>query len=368
MRIILAPDSFKGTLTSAEVCAIVADALRERVPQAECVSIPMADGGEGTLAAVCAAVPGCRRIPVPAHDPLGRPVPAEYALLPDGQTALVELAVASGLGLLAPAERNPLAATTYGTGETIAAALQAGCTRLVVGLGGSATVDGGAGIAAALGAVFRGTDGTAALPRPDSLDRLVAVEWDRARWAHIEVTIASDVTNPLLGPDGAAAVFGPQKGATPEMVRTLEHSLAAWAALWHDDGTRPGDGAAGGAGFILRQLFPQCCTESGARLVGKLAGLEEAIANADLVITGEGASDQQTLHGKLPWIVAECARRHRVPVTLLSGYVSRSARPALADAFDQLVSTVDAPLPEAQLTRAVAADNLRRAAAHIQLP
>ena len=254
MKFVLAPDSFKGTLSAAEVCAIEAEAIREVLPDAQIVSLPLADGGEGTLDVIALTRPEAKRIVVDCHDPLGREITACYLLLPDG-TAIVELAQASGLQLLVPEERNPLKANTFGTGELILHALKNGCRKLIVGLGGSATVDGGLGIVAALAGSSINKVKEMASQELNSFFTSNILD-SKGIGSELQVTIASDVTNPLLGPNGAAAVFGPQKGATPEMVEILEQRLHQWASLWHDDGNQPGDGAAGGVGFILRTARP----------------------------------------------------------------------------------------------------------------
>lgn len=369
MKIVLAPDSFKGTLRSIEVCDIEAQAIHEVMPEAQIVRLPLADGGEGTLDAIAHAQPNSRCITVPCHDPLGREIAAEYLLLPDGKTAVIELAQASGLQRLRPDEFNPLQASTFGTGEILRSVLDRGIRKLIVGLGGSATVDGGLGIAGALGLGFMSQEGsplqlTIGQSFPTAPQNCSSMELlSRARITYlnkaatplrpsydlVELVIASDVTNPLLGPNGAATVFGPQKGATPEMVAQLEMALANWARLWQDDGTCPGDGAAGGVGFLLRKLFTHCKTESGGELVCRIAGLPAALADADLVITGEGASDSQTLGGKLPVVVSRHAGASGVPCALLSGYLPPQAKTSLAPYFQHMAGTTDKPLPPAEL-------------------
>ena len=349
MKIVLAPDSFKGTLSAAEVCAIEARALRELLPDAQIIALPLADGGEGTIEAIEAACHQARKVAVGCHDPLMREISAAYLRLPDG-TAVVEVAQASGLNRLAPSECNPLLANTFGTGEIIRHAQQDGSRRLIVGLGGSATVDGGLGLAAALGARFFDRSGQPLPPTTDSLDQIQTIERPSGL-EEISLTIASDVNNPLLGSNGAAAVFGPQKGATPQMVDILEKRLRRWASLWHDEGNQPGDGAAGGLGFILRKLFPNCQTVSGGELVCRLAALERQLANAELVITGEGASDAQTLNGKLPMIVSRLANDASVPCALLSGYLPPAARYALDAYFLYLKGTIGKPPAPQDLTR-----------------
>ncbi len=364
-NILLAPDSFKGTLSCGEVCEIEGAVLKQFFPEAAVRFMPMADGGEGTIAAIHAGLPGVKLIPVAAHDALGRECQAQYALLPDGVSAVVELASASGLERIAPRERNPWIAGTYGTGEVLKAVIASGVRRIVVALGGSATVDGGVGIAIALGAEVLDKTGASLPPIAASLAEATTIKWDPTAVSDIEVIIASDVTNPLLGQSGAAAVFGPQKGADDKMVGALESALSNWANLWQDDGTCPGDGAAGGAGFILRKLFSRCSSRPGAILVGEIVGLDAALSAADLVITGEGASDEQTLCGKLPWRVADAAARYSCPVALLSGFISPKAKSALEQHFQWVLATVEQPLPKEQLTAENARVNLATATGNL---
>ena len=321
MKIILAPDSFKDCLNSMDVCSILEDAARQELGDVEIRSFPMGDGGEGTLDAVLAATNG-RRETLLVRDPLGRPVEACYALLPNGE-AFVEMAQASGLERLSKDERNPLLTSTYGTGQLIAAALDTGCRRITVGIGGSATTDGGAGMAVALGARLVDADGRELDGHGGDLQKIVHVERDGLdpRLKDCVFCVASDVTNPLCGEHGAAAVFGPQKGATPQIVAELDAGLSHWADLLvggEKYAREKGDGAAGGLGFGLRVLCGATMA-SGARLVAELTGLPEAMDGADVVITGEGRTDEQTLCGKLPAVVASYAHAHGVRCVLISG-------------------------------------------------
>lgn len=323
MRIVLAPDSFKGNMRSPAVCAALARGIHQALPEAEIISVPMADGGEGTTESVAAAagVP-LRRVPV--SGPLGAPAEAAYALLPDG-TAVAEMASASGIELLRTEELNPLRASTYGTGQLLKAMLDAGATRIILGIGGSATVDGGAGMAQALGYRLLDAAGNDLPAGAESLSRLVAIDPAGAhpRLGRCPIQIACDVTNPLLGTTGAVAVFAPQKGATPAMLPVLENGLAQLAKTWQAQSllasvSEPGDGAAGGLGAGLR-AFCQAKLVSGARLVAEAVGLHSALENADFVLTGEGCSDASTAYGKLPAVVAELAKGQGVPAILVSG-------------------------------------------------
>ena len=320
LRVVVAPDKFKGTLAASKAALAIAAGLRRTesglFASARFDLCPLADGGEGTVGALVTATSG-RLVEIPAHDPLGRPISARYGLLGDGMTAVVELAAASGLHLVSAAERDAGRATTLGTGELIAAALASGCKRLVLGLGGSATTDGGTGMARALG--YRFLDGSgrelpwggAALAELARIEPPAAVAGSALEG--VQVTVASDVTNPLTGPDGAASVYGPQKGASPQLVRQLDRALSVLGEriledLGVDVMALPGAGAAGGSGagavaFLGARLRP------GAELVSEAVGLSERLGGADLVVTGEGQIDAQTLFGKVPFWVAKAARQ-----------------------------------------------------------
>lgn len=337
MRVVVAPDSFTGTLTAVAAAAAVGAGWRSARPRDVVREVPVADGGEGTVAAVAAAtgaVPRTARV----ADPLGRPVDAEWLLLDDG-TALVETAAASGLWRLAPEERNPRRTTTRGTGELVRAALDAGARRVVLGLGGSATIDGGAGLCQALGVRLLDAAGTDLDGGGGALSRLDRVDVRRLdpRLRDVELVAAADVDSPLLGPDGASAVFGPQKGADPAAVADLDAGLARWATVLRRDlPTAPhvtsiaGGGAAGGLGAGLVALCG-ARLEPGAALVIGLVGLRDAVDRADVVVTGEGSLDHQTLRGKAPYAVAALARDAGRPCLALAGVV-RLSRPELAAA------------------------------------
>lgn len=323
MKIILAPDKFKGNMSSPEVCSVLRQAIQEELPEVQIVSLPLADGGEGTVDAIVAARHGSFR-GVRVRGPLGKTVNAVIGMYGQGRNAVLEMSSASGLALLKGETLNPLRADTFGTGELIAAALELGVESLTIGLGGSATVDGGTGMARALGYRFLDADGKELPPGPEHLVRLDKISTQDAdrRLFHTRIFAACDVASPLLGPYGAAAVYGPQKGATPDMTATLEAALTRLAEVWKRQGmlddAKPGDGAAGGLGAGLRAF---CGAEpvSGARFVIDITGLEKQLDGAGLVITGEGCTDSQTAAGKLCAEVAETARRRHVPVLLLSG-------------------------------------------------
>jgi glycerate kinase len=332
LRIIVAPDSFKGSLSSVEAARAIEAGLRRAAPEASVTAVPMADGGEGTVEAVLAAAGGeLRRLRVAG--PLGEPVEAAYGLLPDGETAVIETASASGLTLVPPERRDPLATTTYGTGQLIFDALEQGAKRLYIGLGGSATNDGGMGLAQALGVRFLDAAGHvieergcgALLKRVERID-LTALD---PRFASAEIVVLSDVTNPLCGPEGASFVYGPQKGASPETAALLDQGLAHYAgrmaaAVGRDVSGEPGAGAAGGLGAALI-AFSRARMRRGIEVILELARFGEAAACADLVITGEGRTDAQTAYGKVPAGIAEAASRRGVPVICLSGGLGEGA-------------------------------------------
>ena len=332
MRIVIAPDSFKGSLAADQAAGAIAAGIARARPDAEAVLRPVADGGEGTVAAALGAGYRPRRVRVSGPD--GRPVAATFAL--DGTTAVVELAAAAGLGLLEhPA---PLTATTRGVGELLRAALDAGARRIVLGIGGSATTDGGAGMLQALGVRLLDADGTDVPPGGGGLARLARLDATGLdpRLAGVDLVVASDVDNPLTGPSGAAAVFGPQKGASADDVARLDAALSRYAAvLARDGGVRVADvpGAGGAGGTAAGAMLLGARVVSGAGLVCDLVGLDAAVAGADLVLTGEGSLDEQTLRGKAPAEVAIRAGAAGVPCVGLAGVVRLSAEQAAGAGF-----------------------------------
>jgi glycerate 2-kinase len=324
----VAPDSFGGALDSVGVAAAIATGWLKARPGDEVLRRPMADGGEGTLAAVADALgDGAERRTIETTDPLGRPISADWLLLGDGHDAFIEMAAASGLARLAADERTPQnagAASTRGTGDLIRAALDVGVERITIGLGGSATTDGGSGLLRALGGRFIGDggdlpEGGAALAR---LERIDTSALD-PRLGEVKIVIASDVTNPLCGPRGAAATYGPQKGADEATVAALDAALATYGRAIEQATGRlvadlPGAGAAGGTTAGLIGLV-RATVRPGVEVVAELVGLAEALETADLVITGEGRADEQTLQGKTAMGVATLARPRATPVALLCG-------------------------------------------------
>lgn len=349
MKIVIAPDSFKESLSAAEVAAAIAAGLREVWPQAELVCRPMADGGEGTLAALIAATGGEYRERV-VRGPLGEPVTAQWGWIAASRSAVIEMAAASGLQLVPPQQRDVLRACTHGTGELIRAALDAGATRIVLGFGGSATNDGGSGMLRALGARFEDAAGSPLPPGGAALAQLARIDLSGLdpRLAQVDFEVACDVDNPLCGPRGASQVFGPQKGATPEQVRQLDAALARFAdvctqTLGRDDRDLPGSGAAGGIGFAARS-FLGASFRPGIELVAEVSGLEQALIGADLVITGEGRIDLQTLHGKTPMGVASIAKRHGVPVVALAGMLGEGYQQLYGHGIDAAFSLAPGPI------------------------
>ena len=323
MKIVIAPDSFKESLSAPEVALAIERGIKRALPQATVVRVPMADGGEGTVEAVLGATTSERRVNT-VLDALGRPIEATWARLPE-DTAVIEMACAAGLEHIKPAERDPMHATSYGVGELIRHALDSGAQHIVLGLGGSATNDAGAGMLEALGLRLLDQHDQPLIRGGLALAQLVTLDASALdpRLANIRVTIASDVNNPLCGTKGASAIFGPQKGATPDQVQVLDAALNHFAdvcaqTLGRDMRHAPGSGAAGGLGFAahawLRTTF-----KPGAEVVANIGGLAHAVQGADLVITGEGRMDAQTLLGKTPMGVAQIAKQAGVPVIAIAG-------------------------------------------------
>jgi glycerate kinase len=328
LTVVVAPDSFKGSLTSVEVAFALGEGWKRARPTDTVVFVPLADGGEGTLSAIEAAG-GWDWQRAAAHDPIGRPIVARWLRRVDGGAAVVELAEASGLSRVAPADRDPIGATTLGTGEVLSAVLDAGIREIALGIGGSATTDGGRGLVEAIGGRVDG-DGAG----PPGLD---LADLD-GRLRELSIAVASDVSNPLLGPTGAAATYGPQKGATPAQVEALDRRLATWAdaleaASGRHERETPGAGAAGGVGFALLCLqdrFGSFGLRPGVELVMEEAGLDRALAGADVVLTGEGRIDAQTGFGKTALGVARRARAAGVPCVAVGGGVEPDGVTALA--------------------------------------
>jgi glycerate kinase len=354
MRVVVAPDSFKGSLSAVEVCAAVEAGVRRGAPHAEVAAVPMADGGEGTLDCFLRARGGAA-VEVAATDPLGRPVKARYALSGDGRSAVVELAAASGLPLVEDVPPDPMNAATTGTGELIADAVRRGARDVLVCVGGSASTDGGAGLLRALGVRFLDAAGEELPPGGAALARLASID-DSAVPDAVRATrfrVACDVANPLVGPDGAAAVFGPQKGASPAQVAELDAALTVFADVLAARGVRvhdlPGAGAAGGTcGGLVGLLGAE--PAAGASLVAAAVGLPDALAGADLVVTGEGRVDGQSADGKVVSAVAALARERGVPCLALAGGVAGPLDDLHALGLTAAFSLADGPRTLAELT------------------
>lgn len=369
MRIIVATDSFKGCLSSEAVNAAIAQGIASAWPEAELRTYPLADGGEGMLPALLATLGG-ERLSARVSDPLGRPVEAAYAVLGDGETGLVEMAEASGIERLKKSERSALLSSSYGTGELIRALLDRGLRKIIVGLGGSATNDGGAGAARALGLRLLDAAGRELEGNGASLGEVAALDASGLdpRLKECRLILATDVANPLCGEQGASRIYGPQKGADPAAVALLDENLARYAALLartfgKDVAELPGAGAAGGLAASLMALAE---TErvSGAELIIRSARLEQAFEDCDLLITGEGRMDAQTAFGKGPAVLAAMAKRVRpaIAVVGLCGVLGPGAESLCAHGFDAVFPILPRLQPEEELL-AEAADNLRRSAA-----
>ncbi|MBV9656835.1 MAG: glycerate kinase [Verrucomicrobia bacterium] len=381
MRILFAPDKFKGSLSGAEAARALAAGFRAGWPAAgraeeddlEMECLPVADGGEGTAEALCDALGG-RWITRTVPDPLGRPVAARYALVEPadggGTLAVVEMSAASGFGLVTGDDRDLLRANTVGTGELLRhARQQADVERVLIGIGGSATNDGGIGVAAALGWRFLDAAGRELPPTPDELENLASIAPPAAPWpaGTLPIVIACDVRNPLLGPQGATAIYGPQKGLRgPDEQARLERALTRLAdvtatVIGRDLRDEPGAGAAGGLGFGLL-AFCKATMRSGFEVVADLLRLEEAIARADLVVTGEGSLDGQTLEGKAPCGVATLAGKYGKPVVAFGGRLDLAFTDQLAEVFDATFTLAPGPMTLADCQKR-AAELLTNAAA-----
>ncbi len=366
-KIILAPDSFKGTMSSQEICDILAQEIKRVWPQAQVVSLPVADGGEGSVDAFLAAVGG-EKVAVPCKGPHWEDIQGFYGLLPDG-TAVVEMAAAAGLPLVGQRLR-PDQTTTYGVGQLVRAAVCGGARRLVVGLGGSATNDGGAGMAAALGVRFFRADGEPYIPTGGTLDQLARVDRSglEPALASVELTAMCDIDNPLCGPTGASAVFGPQKGAGPDMVPVLDRNLGHLADIMAEDLGRdlrdmPGAGAAGGLGFGMAAFFGGRL-QMGIETVLDVAGFDHLLQGAWLVITGEGCIDGQSLRGKVVSGVARRAKAADVPTIAMVGDIGEGAGGLYEQGVTGIFSINRVAIPFSQ-ARTRSREDLRAASADL---
>lgn len=346
MKIVIAPDSFKESMSAKTVANGIRDGIEQVRKDVICIMVPMADGGEGTVQALVDATKG-ELLNVQVEDPLGRQVNSFLGILGDRKTAIIEMAAASGLELLEEKEKNPLITSTYGSGQLILAALKKDCKKIIVGIGGSATNDGGAGMMQALGIKLLDKVGKEILRGGVNLDKLASID-TRAidkRIADVEFLIASDVDNPLLGKSGATRVFSPQKGAGKATLEVLEKKMLHFANIIESHtGTQvrelPGSGAAGGLGFGMMSML-NARSEPGFDIVAEITELEKKMTGADLVITGEGKIDSQTSFGKTPWGVAMLAKKKDIPVIAFAGRVSDKADELYKKEFRSIIEVSD---------------------------
>ncbi|MEH7308839.1 glycerate kinase family protein [Neobacillus drentensis] len=371
MKFVLAPDSFKESMTAKKAALAMEKGILKVFPDAECVIVPMADGGEGTVESLVSMSNG-EMIKTEVIGPLGEKRIAEFGLLGEGQTAVIEMATASGLELIHPEDRNPLVTTTFGTGQLIKHALDKGVSRILIGIGGSATNDGGAGMLQALGVSFKDQNGEELSFGGGALGRLHSIDvsgLDERIFA-VKIDVACDVTNPLIGDNGASAIFGPQKGASPEMVKLLDRNLSLYAnlikqKLGKEIAFMEGAGAAGGLGAGL-VAFLNAQLKKGVELVIEYTGLEERVKGADYVFTGEGSIDGQTLYGKTPYGVASIALKHSVPVIAFAGRIGNGVEPLYDHGFNAIigilpgVTNLTEALEKGETNLAFAAENICR--------
>jgi glycerate 2-kinase len=323
MTILIAPDKFKGSLTSQEVCTIIGQVLKQEIPESRIVSLPLADGGEGSCA-LLTSFSGGTMVSLEVHDPLFRKMQAKYGLSPDRSTAFMEMAAASGLQLLKPEERNPLKTSSYGTGEMIRHALDHDVRKIILGIGGSATNDGGIGLAEALGFCFYSGSGERLTTTGENLNYIRQIDSTQRhpKLGEVDITVFCDVDNPLHGPQGAAHVFASQKGASPSAIMQLDEGLKNLERILEQTFGKavdfPGAGAGGGLAAMLQSITVLNVTP-GMKFIAKFTGLEQRIREADVVITGEGRLDEQTLSGKVVMGVTDIAKRYHKRVIVVTG-------------------------------------------------
>ncbi|MGX9607040.1 MULTISPECIES: glycerate kinase [Acinetobacter] len=356
LRFVLAPDSFKESLSAAQACQAMQRGVLQVFPDAHCIAVPMADGGEGTVDTLILSLNG-QHVACEVTGPLvHQRIQTYFGLVDEGRTAVIEMAKANGIHLLEVEQRNPMLTSTYGTGEMIKQALDVGVNKIIVGLGGSVTNDGGAGMAQAFGVQFFNSTGEMKQVCGGNLDQIDRIDISGldARLKNTEILIASDVNNPLCGPNGASYVFGPQKGATPDMVKQLDQNLSHFADLVEatlgvNVQHQAGAGAAGGLGFGLL-AFARAKIQSGVELLIQQTGLAEKIAQADVVLTGEGKIDRQTFMGKTPFGVAQVAKGLNKPVYAFAGMIGEGIEPLLEAGFTQIIGI---NLPDISLEDAI---------------
>lgn len=344
-KYVVAPDSFKESMTAKEVCDAMEKGIKEADSAAEVIKVPMADGGEGTVDSLVDATQG-QRVIVEVTGPLGNKISAYYGILGNGTTAVIEMAKASGLEIVEKKKRNPMITTTFGTGELIRDALDHNVKEIIIGLGGSSTNDGGSGMAQALGAKLLDQNNHQIPFGGGNLDKLDKIDISNldSRLRDVKIILASDVTNPLIGKDGASRVFGPQKGATPEMVEKLENNLQHYAKIIKRDLNKDvasvsGAGAAGGLGAGL-MAFTTCEMRRGVDLAIEVTKLEEKIRDADYVFTGEGGTDFQTKFGKTPYGVAKLGKKYHKPVISLAGYLGEGIDSLYSEGFTAIFGII----------------------------
>lgn len=370
LTFVLAPDSFKESMSAAQVCQAMQRGIQNVIPDAHIIHVPMADGGEGTVDALISSLKG-QSIACEVTGPLPEQrIQSYWGLVDAGQTAVIEMAKANGIHLLKPSQRNPMLTSTYGTGAMIKKALDLGVKKIIIGLGGSVTNDGGAGMAQALGVRFLNHAGESIQVRGGNLDQVKSIDLSGLdpRLADTEIIVASDVNNPLCGPNGASNIFGPQKGATPEIVNQLDQNLGHFAdvvarQIGRDHRHVAGAGAAGGLGFGL-MAFTAASIRSGVELMIEQVQLSEKIAQADYVLTGEGKIDSQTSLGKTPFGVAQLAKQFNKPVIAFAGLVGEGIEDLFESGFSQIIgiNPPDCPLEEALKNAEM---NLEKAVAEI---
>ncbi|WP_096437397.1 glycerate kinase [Alteribacter populi] len=360
MKVVIAPDSFKESLSASEVADAIEAGFKQVFPDASYLKIPMADGGEGTVYALVYATGG-EIIEKTVKGPLGKPVNASFGLLGDKKTAVIEMSAASGLHHVPPELRNPLITTTWGTGELLLAALDHGAEKIIIGIGGSATNDGGAGMIQALGGELLDHSGHQIEPGGGQLQDLVSADLSVVdeRMKHVKLEVACDVDIPLTGSNGASAIFGPQKGASPDIIEVLDKNLKHYAEVMETPVQKeirntPGAGAAGGLGFGLLSAF-SAELKSGVKIILEAVQFESQIKDASLVITGEGKIDHQSIHGKTPVGIAELAKKHGIPVVGMAGSISQDSEVVYDYGIDCLYSVVPGAVPLADALENAAA-------------
>ncbi|OUP14482.1 glycerate kinase [Lactobacillus johnsonii] len=344
-KYVVAPDSFKESMTAKEVCDAMEKGIKKADSAAEVIKVPMADGGEGTVDSLVDATNG-QRVIVEVTGPLGNKISAYYGILGNGTTAVIEMAKASGLEIVEKKKRNPMITTTFGTGELIRDALDHNVKEIIIGLGGSSTNDGGSGMAQALGAKLLDQNNNQISFGGGNLDKLDKIDISDldSRLQDVKIILASDVTNPLIGKDGASRVFGPQKGATPEMVEKLENNLQHYAKIIKRDLNKDvasvsGAGAAGGLGAGL-MAFTTCKMRQGVDIAVEVTKLEEKVKSADYVFTGEGGTDFQTKFGKTPYGVAKLGKKYHKPVISLAGYLGKGIDSLYSEGFTAIFGII----------------------------